>query len=865
MLTRRSPCSPASAPSLLRRFLGLALALLVLLPVVAEAKKDEKEKKLRRKQIEAMVEKLPEKYQRWLLAVELLIAYEEKVAFLGLEKDYQRDAFIERFWSERDPYPRSGRNELRDDYEARMDHALQEFGSLDDDRARVFLINGPPPTRLEIDNCEPFYPLEVWFYKGGSDKFQMDFLLLFYQRFGMRGAFRLWEPLDGMQALFDSAPSAAWDGSSNPLGRQGRCGEEGDAIRAAIAFLSNQGGQAGAGMFFERLLSPPVEAPAEWVATFAAYSTDLPAEAGTFAAELAIDYVGRHQSRTILQGAVAVEVAELGKSTLDLYAAYNLLLNGEILRDDTLFDSFRYKFDFPENEVRDGAVPLVFQRYLRPGEYRLILRVEDVATGRFYREERALQVPQMAATAPAPADPETARLLEEANAAIRSGETTIKLMPMTGEWQTGLVRIDTFTTGPGLAKVRFVLDDQPILTKKNPPYNVELDLGEVPRSRVLRVEAYDDKGEEVASDEVMLNSGRHRFAVRLEEPRRGKRYVNSLRAEVDVIVPEDEVVQRVELYLNETLVSTLYQPPWTQPIILPPGEPTAYVRAVAYTPDGRATEDLVFINAPANLEEIDVDFVELYTLVLDRQNHPVEGLDRGDFTVLEDGVPQEVVRFEMVRDLPIHAAVMLDISASMEGRIQQTQEAALHFFQQAIRPKDRAAIITFNDHPNLAAKLTNDVDQLASGLAGIKAERGTALYDSIIFSLYYFNGLKGQKAIVLLSDGKDESSRFSFDDALEYAHRAGVSIYSIGLDLDRGEGDAKRKLTRLAEETGGRSFFVEGVDELEMVYDTIQRELRSRYLIAYQSTNTSDSKRFRSIEIQTAKGLEAKSLRGYYP
>ena len=359
--------------------------------------------------------------------------------------------------------------------------------------------------------------------------------------------------------------------------------------------------------------------------------------------------------------------------------------------------------------------------------------------------------------------------------------------------------------------------------------------------------------------------GRHRFGVRLEEPRRGKRYINSLRAEADVIVPEDEVVERVEFYLNETLVSTLYQPPWVQPIILPPNEPTAYVRTVAYTPDGRSTEDLVFVNAPDNLEEVDVDFVELYTLVLDRDERPVEGLEQASFAVLEDGVAQDVVRFEVVRNLPIHAAVMLDVSASMEGRIQQTQEAALHFFRQAIQPKDRAAVVTFNDHPNLAAKLTNDIDVLAGGLAGVKAERGTALYDSIIFTLYYFNGLRGQRAIVLLSDGKDESSRFSFDDALEYAHRAGVSIYSIGLALDRGAGDAKRKLTRLAEETGGRSFFVDDAGELTAVYDVIQRELRSRYLIAYQSSNTSTSQRFRSIEVQTPKGLEAKTLRGYYP
>ncbi|MCP3938915.1 MAG: hypothetical protein GY708_26510, partial [Actinomycetia bacterium] len=195
---------------------------------------------------------------------------------------------------------------------------------------------------------------------------------------------------------------------------------------------------------------------------------------------------------------------------------------------------------------------------------------------------------------------------------------TIKIGPLHGEWQTGLVRIDAISTGDGIDKVLFLLDAKPILTKKNPPYNVEIDLGQVPRSRVLRVEAFDSAGDEVASDERMLNSGQHRFAVRLVEPRRNKTYTTSLRAQADVLVPDNEVVHRVELYLNETLVSTLYQPPYIQPIILPEGDAIAYVRAVAYTPSELATEDLVFVNAPDNLEEIEVDFVELYTTVLDK-------------------------------------------------------------------------------------------------------------------------------------------------------------------------------------------------------------------------------------------------------
>ena len=180
--------------------------------------------------------------------------------------------------------------------------------------------------------------------------------------------------------------------------------------------------------------------------------------------------------------------------------------------------------------------------------------------------------------------------------------------------------------------------------------------------------------------------------------------------------------------------------------------------------------------------------------------------------------------------------------------------------------QDRATLVTFNDHPNLAVKFTNDLPSLASGLAGLKAERGTALYDSVIFSLYYFNGIKGQRALILLSDGKDEHSKFAWEEAIEYARRAGVSIYSIGLGLGGKMGEAKKKLKKLAEETGGRPFFIDNVNELVAIYETIQEELRSRYYLAYQSTNTAEDDEFRTVEVEIAQsGLEAKTLRGYYP
>ncbi len=245
-----------------------------------------------------------------------------------------------------------------------------------------------------------------------------------------------------------------------------------------------------------------------------------------------------------------------------------------------------------------------------------------------------------------------------------------------------MLRFDTLTTGPNIGKVTFSLDGKPVLTKKNPPYSVELDLGNIPRPRTLTAKAFDAAGAELASDEMVINSAANRFQVRLAEPLKGKRYQGSLLARADTDVPDGQTVERVEFFLNETRVATLYQPPWQQPIVLPKGEEIAYVRAVAFLTDGNSTENLVFVNAPDDLAEVNINFVELYTTVFDRQSRPVEGLEQKDFTVSEDGAKQEIARFDRVTDLPIHAAVTLDVSGSMEDSLDKARQSALEFFQQ---------------------------------------------------------------------------------------------------------------------------------------------------------------------------------------
>jgi VWFA-related protein len=838
--------------------LSLLLASLLLF---AAAPASAATKKADRKAQQEAIQKLPEKYRQWLTTVELLITDEELDTFLVLEKDYQRDAFIKRFWAARDKYKSTARNEFQDRWESNVQEALAQFQTLKDERARVLILNGPPAARIESHCSNIIWPVEVWFF-ASSDRLRSQFVVVFFRKWGA-GPYRVWSAVDGLPALFTGgAGSSATTPDLSAIASGCR---NGDQIAGGISWVLRQG--MNYDLIQQRMMAKPDEQGAEWVSSFSSYSTDVPEGTTPLQAKMSIEFPGRYQNRTVVQGLVSVPSTAAAKAALGGANTYNLLLNGELLQNDELFDNFRYKFDFPGTAAGPGdSLPVVFQRYLRPGDYKMVVKVEDLNSGKVFRDERTITVPasDRLAPAPPPTDPDevSARLLTEANAAISNGETTLKLLRPFGELQTGMQRFDTLTTGDNIQKVTFLLDGKAVFTKKNPPFSVELDLGNLPRPRTLSAKAFDSTGLEVAADDLLINSAANRFQVRLAEPLKGKRYQGSLLARAETQVPDGQTVERVEFFLNETRVATLYQPPFQQPIVLPKGEEIAYVRAVAFLADGNSTENLVFVNAPEDLTEVNVNFVELYTTVLDRQNRPLEGLAQKDFAVTEDGTKQEIARFERVTDLPIHAAVALDVSASMDKSLDKARQAALEFFQRTIRPKDRGAVITFNDHPNLTVKFTNDVPTLAGGLAGLKAERGTALYDSIIFTLYYFTGVKGQRALLIISDGKDEGSRFTYDDALDYARRAGVTIYAIGL----GEDVDKRKLSKLSEETGGRSFFLKSVDELAGIYTQVEQELRSQYLIAYQSTNTTGGNTFRAVDLKVDKpGMEVKTIRGYYP
>jgi Ca-activated chloride channel family protein len=233
--------------------------------------------------------------------------------------------------------------------------------------------------------------------------------------------------------------------------------------------------------------------------------------------------------------------------------------------------------------------------------------------------------------------------------------------------------------------------------------------------------------------------------------------------------------------------------------------------------------------------------------------------------VLDEGKPVKISKFEYVKNLPLSIGLAIDTSGSMQPRMMEAQKAVAEFFQKTLRNGDKAFVFSFDTQPQLIQKWTPHLADLNAGLSKLRAEESTALYDAIVYSLYNFLGVRGQKALVVITDGKDTSSKFTWDQAVEYARRAAVPIYGIGIGIKSTEIDVRYKFGKFCNETGGNVYYIERAEDLRKIYTDIQNELRSQYLLGfYPPADQKPGSKWHEVTVQVDQG-RAKTIRGYYP
>jgi Ca-activated chloride channel homolog len=267
-----------------------------------------------------------------------------------------------------------------------------------------------------------------------------------------------------------------------------------------------------------------------------------------------------------------------------------------------------------------------------------------------------------------------------------------------------------------------------------------------------------------------------------------------------------------------------------------------------------------------------VNLVNVLFTVTDKKNRMVLDLTKDDFRVLEDSRPQSIRFFSRETNLPLRVGVLIDTSNSIRERLHFEEEAAVDFLQETLRPgKDLAFVVAFDVEPQLLQDYTDDVDKLAQGTRNLQAGGGTALYDAIFFAckqkLLIFPPPEPylRRVLIVVSDGLDNQSEHSREEAIAMAQRAEVTIFAISTNRSGLTERGDKVLKRMAEETGGRAFFPFEAQDLGADFQEIARELRSQYSLAYVSTNDKTDGTFRTINVEPLeKNLRVRAKNGYF-
>ena len=273
-----------------------------------------------------------------------------------------------------------------------------------------------------------------------------------------------------------------------------------------------------------------------------------------------------------------------------------------------------------------------------------------------------------------------------------------------------------------------------------------------------------------------------------------------------------------------------------------------------------------------NRIKVRVELVNVLTTVTDKKNRLVTDLTKDDFRIFEDGKPQDICFFSRETDLPLRIGILVDASNSIRDRLRFEQDAAIDFLNIAVRPdKDLAFVVAFDVEPQMVQDYTDDIEKLSNAIRGLQAGGVTSLFDAVFSSckekMLFFPPPEPylRRVMIIISDGQDNQSVHTREEALAMAQRAEVTVFTISTNRTGSEGRGDKVLQRLADVTGGHAFFPFEAGDLAANFREIARELRNQYSLAYVSTNAVHDGTFRSITIQPVdKNLRVRAKNGYF-
>jgi VWFA-related protein len=299
----------------------------------------------------------------------------------------------------------------------------------------------------------------------------------------------------------------------------------------------------------------------------------------------------------------------------------------------------------------------------------------------------------------------------------------------------------------------------------------------------------------------------------------------------------------------------------------PATPPAAAQEQKAADPNAAGGEDPV-TTIRSTTNEVNVVFT-----VTDKRGRRITDLKQADFRVLDDNKPpQEIRSFHAEANLPLQVGLLIDASNSVRDRFKFEQQSAVEFLNQTIHARyDQAFVVGFDVTPEVTQDFTDNTEKLAHGVHELRPGGGTALYDALYFAcrdklLRAPKSVTVRRAIILLSDGDDNQSHVTREEAIEMAQRAEAIVYTISTNVSGTKGAGDKVLERIADATGGRAFFPFQIRDVANAFAEIQDELRSQYAIAYKPADLKSDGHYRTIEIvaNDRKNFRVRARHGWY-
>ena len=514
----------------------------------------------------------------------------------------------------------------------------------------------------------------------------------------------------------------------------------------------------------------------------------------------------------------------------------------------------------------------------------------------------------IAAHAPAAAQDDSRQ--EALATSVNAERAMIHIVPPSRGYRelfSGRVQVETLIIHPLIKVVDFLIDGKRTARVTRKPYIGQVRLADPPRKQMLEVRGYDAQGEILGIDRMPLNQPDVPFGVRVTSMRRLEANgYDALRIEAEVSLPRSATLARVAFYRGERLAEAVRN----FGVDAAPGVPRIiqietlmeytsadnFVRVTATLDDGRELEDAQLLVGAEYQDEIDIQLVQLQLLVTDNDGNPVSGLKAEDFEIRENGRKRPVENLHTAQDVALVLGLAIDMSDSMVPIWHQVREVSASFVDTTLSPRDRAFVVDFSGEVRLSQPLTGNKRLLASRVRLLVPRIGTALNDGILFSLLQYGREPGRRALVVITDGVDQHSRSTPEQATDFAERLGLPIYFIELDRPAGNstlpdlrqrlpglrtrsrngGPAhitrtfdrrrhRKRLDAIARQTGGRLSSVDlAVDtrtwtkQIQDIFRQIEADLRHQHVLTYYSDRPPGTPIDPEVTV-TGRGLELRS------